>query len=223
MYYTIDGFIPSSRGENKMKKNNVVRFDQAESNARKRDLEIENLKYALEHGGLPKELIDQSIALLGQATGKDLYIGTKRSPQSKVRFAQILQENMKYLSKEGFLSLSEKGFLMDIIPYVSFHSNSIVFDIKAKNPVPMNISELAIELGRARQKTSQIVNALVKKGILAKAESGIEGNNAKAYSLFVNPHIIFAGDKDNVPEHLQVIFHKAMKQANFKKIPNKLY
>src|SRR5690606_37287166 len=112
---------------------------------------------------------------------------------------------------------------MDISSYVSFHSNAIVFDIKAKNPVPMNISELALELDRTREKTSKIVNALVKKGLLAKAESGIEGNNAKAYSIFVNPHIIFAGDKDNVPEHLQVIFHKAMKMAIFKKLPNKLF
>lgn len=206
-----------------MKKNNVVDFGQAEKNARKRDLDLEKLQYAADHEGISQEQIENAMDLLSKATGKELYIGTKRSPQSKVRFAQILQENMKYLSKEGYLSLSEKGFLMDIIPYVSFHSNAIVYDIKAKNPVPMNISELAIELGRARQKTSEIVNALVKKGILAKAESGIEGNNAKAYSVFVNPHVIFAGDKDNVPEHLQVIFNKAMKMAKFKNLPNKLF
>ncbi|MEM5682874.1 hypothetical protein AAHB64_02310 [Bacillus toyonensis] len=58
----------------------------------------------------------------------------------------------------------------------------------------MNITKLAEELGRGRNKTSEIVNSLVKKGLITKAESGIEGNNAKAYSLFVNPHIIFAGD-----------------------------
>ncbi|MFD2683254.1 MarR family transcriptional regulator, partial [Bacillus seohaeanensis] len=199
-----------------MGKNNIADLEKASEkakrNARKRDFDLEKLQYALDHAGIPQEQMENALAMLSKATGKEHYIGTKKSPQSKVRFAQILQENMKYLSKEGYLTLSEKGFLMDIIPYVSFHSNSIVYDIKGKNPVPMNISELASELGRARQKTSQIVNGLVKKGILAKAESGIEGNNAKAYSLFVNPHVIFAGDKDNVPEHLQVIFYKAMKQ-----------
>jgi len=205
------------------KKNKVVDFGQAEINARKRDFEIEKKKFQEDHNGIDQEVFEQAMKILSKATGKDLYVGTKRSPQSKVRFAQILQENMKYLSKEGYLTLGEKGFLMDIIPYVSFHSNSIVYDIKSKNPVPMNISELAKELGRTRDKTSKLVNALVKKGILAKAESGIEGNNAKAYSLFVNPHIIFAGDKDNVPEHLKVIFHKAMKTAKFKELPNKLF
>lgn len=208
----------------KKENNNVVNLSTASKNARKKDFENDEIVNNLEHFGVPKEQIEQAMKVLSMATGnKELYIGTKRSPQSKVRFVQILQENMKYLSREGYLSLSEKGFLMDIIPYVSFHSNAVVHDIKEKNPIPMNISELAIELGRARQKTSEIVNALVKKGILAKAESGIEGNNAKAYSLFVNPHVIFAGDKDNVPEHLQVIFHKAMKRSEFKKIPNKLF
>lgn len=206
-----------------MKKNNVVDFNQSEIKARKRDFENEKLEYAQNHGGIAKEEIDGAMATLSKATGKEVFLGTKRSPQSKVRFAQVMQENMRFLSKEEYLTLSEKGFLMDIIPYISFNSNSIIFDVKSKNAVPMNISELAKELGRTRDKTSKLVNALAKKGILAKAESGIEGNNAKAYSLFVNPHIIFAGDKDNVPEHLQVIFYKAMKMKILKNLPNKLF
>jgi hypothetical protein len=200
-----------------------VDFEQAEKNARKRDYDLEKLKFALEHGGIPQEELEKALAMLSVATGKEHYIGTKKSPQSKVRFAQILQENMRFLTKEGYLTLSEKGFLMDIIPYVSFHSNAIVFDIKAKNPTPMNISELARELERPRDRVNKTVNALVKKGVLAKAESGIENTNAKAYSLFVNPHIVYAGDKDNVPEHLQVIFYKAMKMPIFKNLPDKLF
>jgi hypothetical protein len=205
------------------KESNIVGFDQAERNARKRDFEIESEKFKNDHNEISKEDLEKALQIVSKATGKETYIGTKRSPQSKVRFAQVMQENMKYLSKEDYLTLSEKGFLMDIIPYISFQSNSVVFDVKAKNPIPMNISELAKELGRTRDKTSKLVNALVKKGILAKAESGIEGNNAKSYSLFVNPHIIFAGDKDNVPEHLQVIFFKAMKMNKLKDLPNKLF
>ncbi|WP_255286999.1 hypothetical protein [Bacillus toyonensis] len=57
-----------------------------------------------------------------------------------------------------------------------------------------------IELTQAN--TSFSVNSLVKKGILMKAESEIEGNNTKASSLFVNPYIIYAGDKDNINEAL---------------------
>lgn len=201
----------------------IVDFNEAEKNARKRDFGLENLQYALDHGGLSQEDLENALALLSKGTGKELYIGTKRSPQSKVRFAQILQENLNYLNKNDYLTGQEKVFLMDITPYVAFGSNALVFDIKAKTPVPMNITKLAEELGRGRNKTSEIVNSLAKKGLLTKAESGTEGNNAKAYSLFVNPHIVFAGDKDDVPEHLQVMFYKAMKMSILKDLPNKLF
>lgn len=201
----------------------VIDFGQATRNARKRDIKLENEIFLEEHNEVSTEEFDAALKTISKATGKDIGVYTKKPPKSKVRFAQILQENMRFLTKEGYLTLSEKGFLMDIIPYVSFHSNAIVFDIKAKNPIPMNISELAKELERPRDRINKTVNALVKKGILAKAESGIENTNAKAYSLFVNPHVVYAGDKDNVPEHLQVIFHKAMKMPIFKNLPDKLF
>ncbi|HDR3897064.1 MarR family transcriptional regulator [Bacillus cereus] len=201
----------------------IVNFVEAEKNARKRDFELEQNMFQQEYNNVSKNELEQAMEIMAKATGKELYIGTKKSPQSKVRFAQFMQENMKFLSKQGYLTLSEKGFLIDITPYISFYSNSIVLDVKSKNVVPMNISDLAKELERPRDRTSKLVNALVKKGILAKAESGIEGSNAKSYSLFVNPHIIFAGDKDNVPEHLQVIFFKAMKMSILKQLPNKLF
>ncbi|PEJ66313.1 MarR family transcriptional regulator [Bacillus wiedmannii] len=201
----------------------IVNFVEAEKNARKRDFELEQNMFQQEYNNVSKNELEQAMEIMAKATGKELYIGTKKSPQSKVRFAQFMQENMKFLSKQGYLTLSEKGFLIDITPYISFYSNSIVLDVKSKNVVPMNISDLAKELERPRDRTSKLVNALVKKGILAKTESGIEGSNAKSYSLFVNPHIIFAGDKDNIPEHLQVIFFKAMKMSILKQLPNKLF
>ncbi|OCW70029.1 hypothetical protein BBP13_13400 [Limosilactobacillus reuteri] len=64
---------------------------------------------------------------------------------------------------------------------------------------------------------------MVKKGLLFKGDSGVEGNNAKAYAIFVNPHIIYAGDKDNVNEALKVMFHKAMKMKVLKDLPDKLF
>lgn len=71
--------------------------------------------------------------------------------------------------------------------------------------------------------TSHSVNSLVKKGILIKVESRIEGNNAKIYSLFVNPHIIYAGDKENINEALRAIFYKAMKMKILKELPDKIF
>ena len=208
----------------KKENSNVVNLNTASKNAKKRDFENAEILNNLDHFGVPKEQIEQAMKVLSMATGnKELYIGTKRSPQSKVRFAQHLQENLGFLNKQEYLSSKEKVFLSDVIPYIAFSSNCIVLDIKEKNPVPANITEISRLINSNRSNTSTTVNSLVKKGILAKAESGIEGNNVKAYSLFVNPHIIFAGDKDKVPEHLQVMFHKAMKMKILKDLPDKLF
>ncbi|MEC0026329.1 helix-turn-helix domain-containing protein, partial [Bacillus cereus] len=86
-----------------------------------------------------------------------------------------------------------------------------------------NVSDIAKLIGISRQNTSLAINSLVKKGLLFKGESGVEGNNAKAYAVFVNPHVIYAGDKDSVNEALQVMFHKAMKMPILKDLPDKLF
>jgi len=201
----------------------IVNFDQAEKNAKKRDFTLKHLQETLEHGGIPQDQLELAMELLSKATGKELYIGTKRSPQSKVRFAQQLQENLGFLYKQKYLTNKEKVFLSDITPYIAFSSNCIVHDIKAKNPVPANISEIAKLIDMTRANASLAINSLVKKGLLFKGESGIEGNNAKAFAIFVNPHIIYAGDKDKVNEALQVMFHKAMKMPILKDLPDKLF
>ncbi|MDF2902760.1 MAG: hypothetical protein K0S25_398 [Bacillus sp. (in: firmicutes)] len=204
-------------------KKNIVNFNEAEKNARQRDLKNENLQYAVDHGGISQEEIDYAMQLLNKATGKELYIGTKKAPQSKVRFAQFLQNNWEFLRQEKYLTSREKVFLTDITPHIAFSSNCIVLDIKEKNPVPANITEIANIIDSDRSNTSKVINGLVKKGLLFKGESGVEGNNAKAYAIFVNPHIIYAGDKDNVNEALQVMFNKPMKMKILKNVPDKLF
>ncbi|MED2061431.1 helix-turn-helix domain-containing protein, partial [Bacillus thuringiensis] len=192
-------------------------------NARIRDLEIENEKFKQDHHEVSKDELEKAMETMAKATGKELYIGTKKSPHSRVRFAQSLQENLGFLNKNGYLTNKEKVFLSDITPYIAFSSNCIVHDIKAKNPVPANVSEIAKLIGISRQNTSLAINSLVKKGLLFKGDSGVEGNNAKAYAVFVNPHIIYAGDKDSVNEALQVMFYKAMKMKILKDLPDKLF
>ncbi|GAA3315942.1 hypothetical protein GCM10020331_012010 [Ectobacillus funiculus] len=60
---------------------------------------------------------------------------------------------------------------------------------------------------------------MLKKGILFKGESGIEGNNAKSLcNFFCKPTYFFMQEiKKNVNEALKVMFHKAMKNADLKK------
>jgi len=205
-----------------MKKNNVINFGQAEKNARLRDIEGEKEKFKEEYN-VPEEELQRALETISKATGKDHYIGTKKSIQSKVRFAQFLQNNWEFLRQSKYLSAREKSFFIDITPLIAFSSNCIVDDIKFKNPAPLNISQIASNLGNERANVSRIINSLVKKGLLFKGESGVEGNNTKAFAIFVNPHVIYAGDKDNVNEALQVMFHKAMKMPILKDLPDKLF
>lgn len=201
----------------------VIDFTDAERKARKRDCEIEQEKFIEKHNGVSQDELQKALETMNKATGQEHYIGTKKSPQSKVRFVQILQENLDYLYENKYLTGREKIFLFDIMRYVAFSSNCVVLDIKEKNGTPANISEIAKLIKANRANTSITINSLIKKGLLAKAESGVESNNAKAYSIFINPHIIYAGDKDNINETLKVMFHKAMKIPVLKNLPDKLF
>lgn len=206
-----------------MAKKNVVDFRQAEKNARKRDFEVEKEKFKQEHNGMGKDKVQKALEVISKATRKDVVFYTKKSPQNKIKFAQTLQENLHYLYKHKYLTGKEKKFLMDIMPYIAFSSNCIVFDIKVKNPIPANITEIAKLIGSARQNTNTVINSLKKKGVIAKTESGIKGNNTKTYTMFINPHIIYAGDKDNVNKTLRTMFFKAMKMPILKDLPNRLF
>ena len=201
----------------------IVDFEEAEKRARVRDLELEKKSFQQEHNGVSQNELEKALDLISQATGKEHYIGTKKAPQSRVRFVQSMQGNLHFLYEKEYLTGREKIFLMDIMPYIAFSTNCIVIDIKVKNPAPASISEIAKLIGSARQNTSTVINSLVKKGLLFKGESGIEGNNAKAYAIFVNPHVLYAGDKEHVNEALQVMFHKAMKMKILKDLPDKLF
>ncbi|MBU8792512.1 MarR family transcriptional regulator [Oceanobacillus caeni] len=209
-----------------MSKGKVVDFGQAENKAKQRDIDIEQLKYALNHGGLSQDQINIALGMLSQGIGKELYIGTKKSPQSKVRFAQFLQRNWEFLRREKYLTSEEKVFLTDVQPNISMHSNAIVDDIMKKPANALTIQGIADCLNTSRTKISRVVNALIRKGILAKAVSGDtrDVNQAKDYVLFINPNIIYVGDKDDVDEHLVLMFQKQMKDnPTLKKLPQRLF
>ncbi|WP_205753492.1 helix-turn-helix domain-containing protein [Bacillus cereus] len=90
----------------------------------------------------------------------------------------------------------------------------------------LTIQGLADCLNTSRTKVSRVVNTLIKKGIFAKAVSGDtrDINQAKDYVLFINPNIIYVGDKNDVKEHLVLMFKKQMKDnPTLKKSPQKLF
>ncbi|MFS8606348.1 MULTISPECIES: hypothetical protein [Priestia] len=80
--------------------------------------------------------------------------GMKLVPDRKINnntlFVQIIQHNFRYLRKEGYSNLAEKGFLVDILEFVGFSWNCIVDDVKKKEPSPSNQFDSARALEEER-------------------------------------------------------------------------
>lgn len=190
-------------------------LQEAEKKARLREIEND------------KVLTDQELELANDLQAKanagKMKLVPERQIKNRARFVQFLQLNWRYLRKENYLSSEEKVFLVDIQSQIGLHSNAIVDDVNKKNASPLNITQIAELLGTSRPKVSRVVNSLVKKGILAKAESGIEDNNVKAYAIYINPNIIYAGNKDDVQGALVTMFKKPMNNKVLKHLPDRLF
>lgn len=172
---------------------------------------------------LTDEEFEQANELQAKANARGMKLVPERKVKSKVKFAQMIQANLHYLRQEKYLTTAEKNFIMDVIPNVGFLSNCIVDDITKKSPIPLTQTEIAEVLGKKKQNVNPIINGLIDKGVLARSESGLEDNNVRAYAIFINPHIVFCGDRDNVNETLKVMFMKEMKKKPFKDLPEKLW
>ncbi|HDR7903183.1 TPA: MarR family transcriptional regulator [Bacillus cereus] len=193
----------------------LVNLEQAEKNARLRD--IENSKI------LSEEEMQLANELQAKAGSRGMKLVPEKKVKNKAKFVQLLQLNWEYLRQKDYMTGEEKIFLLDIQAYIGLHSNAIVDDITKKYASPLNITQIGEVLGTSRTKVSRVINSLVKKGILAKAESGVEGNNVKAYAIYVNPNIIYAGNRDDVQGALVTMFRKAMNNKTLKNLPNRLF
>jgi hypothetical protein len=204
-----------------MGKNSVIDFRQAEKNARKRDLEIERQNVE-QLRGFSQDQIDQVLTMMNQITGEEYFFGKKKKPSDKVRFTQMITENIEYLSKIGYLTNAEKAFLFDISPYLEFKTNILVetsydtnkdgVDADAATP-----SYLASRIGKERANVSRTMNSLLKKGILGVAEAGMtteDGRVCTSRTWFVNPNILCCSPKDGIDKATQKIFKKSLR--NFK-------
>jgi DNA-binding Lrp family transcriptional regulator len=87
--------------------------------------------------------------------------------------------------------------------------------------IPMTQSDIASYLGINKGNLSRIIKSLIDKGVIVRAVGFKEGINARAYSLYLNPHIIYSGDRDNIPEPLKTMFYKTPKAL--KNLPVRLF
>lgn len=188
-------------------------FSEAERKARLRDLENGKI--------LTDEELQKATELQIKANSRGMVLIPERKVKNRARFVQLNQANLLYLRDIKYLTTSEKTFLIDIAPHVEIESNCIVEDCKKNSSMPLTQSDLALVLGKKKQNVNPIIKGLIDKGILARSESGLEDNNVRSYALFVNPHIMFSGDRDNVNGTLKAMFRKT--PTELKKLPEKLF
>lgn len=196
----------------------VVDFGQAEKKAKERDSKINSIYNQLQTGGYSEEEKALLLQLLSKTTGGDEYfIAKKKKPTDRVKFVQIIMDNYNYLSEIEYLTTSEKAFLMDLIPYVEFKTNILVERASEENEFDSDSATptyLAKKLNRTRGKVSQLMNGLMKKGLLAVAETGTtteDGRICTSRTWFVNPNIMCCSPKDGVDKATQRIFKKALR------------
>ncbi|MEH7042163.1 MULTISPECIES: helix-turn-helix domain-containing protein [Bacillus cereus group] len=192
-------------------KKNIIKFGQAEQKAKQRDLEIEKQQFIEKHNGVDQGAVDEALKILSRATGgKEVYIGTKKSPQSKVRFVQLIQDNWNYALEIGYFTDEEILFLMRIQRFLQFKSNCIVDNIHSRSAVPMTQTQIAERLGTSKPKVSRILKQLQEKGVVVKAVGQeIEGSNVRTNAIFINPNIMFSGERDNIEITLKALFIKS--------------
>lgn len=185
-----------------------VDFTEAEKNARLRDFENQKEDFKEKHNGVEEQELEQALNTLNRATaGKNVYVATKRSPQSKIKFAQFIQDNWNYALENSYFTDEEMLFLLRIQRFLQFKSNCIVDDIHSRSAVPMTQKQIAERLNTYSSQVSKIVKSLTNKGIIVKAEGHKkEGVNARTYALFLNPNLIYSGERDNVEVTLKTLF-----------------
>ncbi|PEF64799.1 hypothetical protein CON33_21085 [Bacillus anthracis] len=194
---------------------NTINLKQAEKNARLRDIEDSKI--------LSEEEMYLANELQSKANLRGMKLVPERKVKNKAKFVQIIQDNWSYLQSISYLKNEEIVFLMSLIPFIGFGSNAIVDNPKKKQPLPLTQRELAKSLETSETKVSRVVKALYTKGIIARSESVVDNSNVKSYALFINPHILYAGDRDNIEEGLKIQFIKIMRAKPLKDLPIKFF
>lgn len=194
-------------------KEKIINFGQAEKKARMRENQIESF---LEQAnvGLSAEQQQMLLQILHNATGEDYFIGKKKKPSARVKFVQIIIDNINYLIEIGYLSNKEEAFLFKLTSCVEFKTNVI---IDREDNKPASPTYLAEKFKMTRQSISSIMNGLLKKGVLAVAQAGViteHGRVCTSRTWFVNPNIMCCSPKDGIDQATQHIFRDSLR--NFK-------
>ena len=122
--------------------------------------------------------------------------------KNRAQFAQLIAPNMRHLFKTKYLTTAESAFLIAIAGYVEMHSNAVVSYERDEQGQYLKIAGLAELLNYSESQTSRLVNALINKGIIYELVDTLTikkyGRVIQERPLFLNPEIVFCGDRNRI-------------------------
>jgi hypothetical protein len=119
--------------------------------------------------------------------------------KNRAGFVQVIAPNMRYIMQHRYMSSAEAAFLLALSAYAEMHSNAIIAHDGGSSY--LKVAGMADRLGYSRQQASRLVNALVSKGLIYEYDTLTikkHGRVIEERPLFLNPEIIFCGDRNRV-------------------------
>lgn len=126
---------------------------------------------------------------------------------NRAEFTQIITDNVECLMAHKYLTKPEQAFIFAVSHTIELHSNALVRHKVTEEGLSstgefLSVSEIAEMIDATRQTASSVINSLVKKGILYELadveQVKIYGRIMTERALFVNPEVLFCGDKNRV-------------------------
>lgn len=122
--------------------------------------------------------------------------------KNRAQFAQVIAPNMRYLIRRNYLATSEMAFLFSISGYVEIHSNAIVSYDGNKHGQYLKVADIAKLFGCSGRQARRLINSLIDKSIIYEYIDTLTikkyGRVVQERPLFLNPEIIFCGDRNRV-------------------------
>lgn len=161
----------------------------AESNARARDLACD-----------PNIQVNLSAVAEQEQKANSLGYGLyKLKQKNKTPFVQHFHENIAVLLERKYMTIQELGFLTALQTYLAMGSNAIK---SPKTDDFMTITEIADVVGLTRTNASKTIKRLLEKGLLFEFVNAQEikkyKRNVSARPLFINPELMYKGNKDQI-------------------------
>ena len=167
---------------------------------------------------------------LDDATDRGYQVILKRSEYNRALFCQLIMDNVAYLStKAENITNSELGFLFKLSSFVERYSNALIkiekrtsYGYKFQKRYA-TVSWIAEFLNySSRSYVSKLINSLIKKGIILEDPEVDNSNTSRV--LYINPEILYRGNKNRVTKKLcNILQDKDPLEEQGIKLPWKLW